>query len=323
MKQGAMDISVIICAYTEKRWDDLVAAITSVQQQTLPAKEIILVVDHNQELLQKAHNHFTNVIIVENFGPAGANGSRNAGVAASTGTILAFIDDDAVATQDWLEQLVAGFADPQVLGVGGHIDPLWLHKRPAWFPDEFNWVLGCSYRGMPEKAAEVRNLIGCNMALRRTVWDEIGGFWHQFGHVGGEPRGCGDTEFGIRIRQRWPQQKLLYMPMAKVAHRVPASRATWRYFISRCRFEGRSKARLTRVVGTQDGLSSERTYTMHTLPGGVMHGLAEAIFKHDPSGLGRSGAIIAGLASTVQGYVVEKFRSYGKNEPAIDVALQK
>src|SRR5262249_6332673 len=158
-----------------------------VQQQKFPVKEIVLVADHNEFLLQQARTHFaaaTDVMVIENNGPAGANGSRNAGIGATTAAIVAFLDDDAVATPDWLVHLVEGFDDPRVLGVVGHIDPLWLHHRPDWFPPEFNWVLGCTYRGMPTQAANVRNLIGCNMALRRDTWDAIGGFWHQFGHVG-------------------------------------------------------------------------------------------------------------------------------------------
>ncbi len=319
MQNAAIEISVVICAYTENRWDDLVEAIASVQQQTISAQEIVLVIDHNEKLLQQALTYFTDIIVVENHGPAGANGSRNAGVAATTGAILAFLDDDAVAAPNWLEQLLPGFADLQVLGVGGYIEPLWLDHRPIWFPEEFNWVLGCSYRGMPTKSANVRNLIGCNMAIRREVWDSIGGFWHQFGHVGGEPRGCGDTEFGIRIHQRWPEHKLLYLPDAKVSHRVPASRACWSYFISRCRFEGRSKSRLAHVVGKRDGLSSERLYTLYTLPQGFIQGLNEAIFQHDLSGLSRSGAIVAGLASTLQGYCLERLRSYRNKNIDLDI----
>jgi hypothetical protein len=111
--------------------------------------------------------------------------------------------------------------------------------------------------------------------------------------------------------------------MAKVYHRVPASRARWSYFISRCQFEGRSKARLAQVVGERDGLSSERTYTLHTLPQGFVQGLAEGIFKHDVSGLSRSGAIVAGLASTIQGYTFERLSSYRKKFSDMNVVLQK
>src|SRR5438105_4442961 len=103
------DVSVVICAYTEERWNDLVAAIASVQQQTLPVREIVLVIDHNPRLLEKARRHLSDVILVENRGQAGANGSKNAGAAVTKGAVIAFLDDDAVATPNWLEQLVAGF----------------------------------------------------------------------------------------------------------------------------------------------------------------------------------------------------------------------
>ena len=43
----AQDISVVICAYTEDRWDDLVAAVASVQGQSESPREIVVVVDHN------------------------------------------------------------------------------------------------------------------------------------------------------------------------------------------------------------------------------------------------------------------------------------
>ena len=296
-------ISVVICAYTEKRWDDLVAAVASVQQQTVPAQEIVVVVDHNPTLLAKARKLLAGVVLVENRSPAGANGSKNAGAAATTAQVIAFLDDDAVASPDWLENLLSCFDDSRVLGVGGLIEPLWVHERPQWFPEEFYWVVGCSYRGMAQKASEVRNLIGCNMAIRRTVWEEIGGFWYQFGHVGGQPRGCGDTEFGIRIRQHWPQHVLMYSPEAKVCHRVPSSRACWSYFLSRCNFEGRSKALLAKAVGTRDGLSSERNYTLYALPQGVLQGVKDTFFERNVVGLMRAGAIFAGLAATVTGYI--------------------
>jgi len=54
------EVSIVICAYTEKRWQALVAAIESVRHQTLPAREIILVIDHNSALFQRAQACFAN-----------------------------------------------------------------------------------------------------------------------------------------------------------------------------------------------------------------------------------------------------------------------
>jgi glucosyl-dolichyl phosphate glucuronosyltransferase len=294
------DISVIICAYTEERWDDLVAAVESVQGQTLPPAEIIVVVDHNQQLLKRVQD--LNVTTVENREVRGLSGARNSGIAAARSGIIAFLDDDAVAAPDWLMLLNEGFSDPQVLGVGGAIQPLWLGHKSSWLPEEFYWVVGCTYRGMPAQADMVRNLIGANMSFRREVFDAVGGFHSEIGRVGTQPLGCEETELCIRARQYWHLRGFLYQPQAKVFHKVPRARTTWHYFCSRCYFEGISKAGVSGYVGVKDGLASERTYTLRILPQGIGHGLIDAFFLHDLSGLGRVGAIVSGLALTVAGY---------------------
>lgn len=78
---------------------------------------------------------------------------------------------------------------------------------------------------------------------------------------------------------------------------------TWRYFVQRCRHEGYSKALLSRLVGQRDGLSSERTYVMRTLPTGILQGLGDFLMKGDVFGLARAIAILRGLVATVGGYV--------------------
>lgn len=310
MTFAARDISVILCAYTEARWDDLVAAIESVHRQSAAPKEIIVVVDHNPQLLERVRAHIPSVVVVENREARGLAGARNCGIAAAQGAVIAFLDDDAIAAPDWLARLDAGYDDPPVLGVGGAIEPLWQGGRPRWFPGEFNWVVGCTYRGMPQTTAPVRNLIGCNMSFRREVFEGIGGFRSGIGRVGTRPVGCEETELCIRANQRWPDQVLLYEPQARVYHRVPASRASWTYYRSRCHAEGLSKAQVSQFVGARDGLASEWTYTLRTLPLGVVRGLHDALLQRDLAALVRAGAIIAGLAFTVAGYVTGRLSAW-------------
>lgn len=298
------DISVIICAYTKERWDDLVAAIESVQGQTLPAKEIIVVVDYNQQLLKLVQDHIPNVITVENTGVCGLSGARNSGIAVAKSDIIAFMDDDAVAIPNWLFFLSEGFSDPEILGVGGQVLPLWQADKSSWLPEEFHWVVGCTYRGMPESVGMIRNPIGANMSFRREVFDAVGGFRSGIGRVDTQPFGCEETELCIRARQYWPLRGFLYQPQASVFHRVSGARTSWHYFCSRCYFEGISKAFVSQYVGTKDGLASERAYTLRVLPQGVVQGLIDAFSHHDLSGCGRAGAIISGLALTVAGYFV-------------------
>jgi hypothetical protein len=198
--------------------------------------------------------------------------------------------------------LNAGYEDPQVVGTGGKLEPLWPNGRPRWFPDEFDWVVGCTYRGLPEETSPVRNLIGANMSFRREVLEEIK-YYSGIGHNGTRPFGGMDPDLCIRITQRWPQKVLLYEPGALVYHHVDGKRTRWNYFCLRCYNEGLSKSVLTRRVGTQTGLSSERRYTFETLPQGVLRGFADAV-RGDISGLARAVAIIAGLTITTTGYLV-------------------
>jgi hypothetical protein len=200
-------------------------------------------------------------------------------------------------------QLSQGFHDPQVFGVGGAIVPVWPVARPGWFPPEFDWVVGCTYLGMPEEPKPVRNLIGCNMAFRRQVFTTAGDFRHGIGRVGTLPVGCEETELCIRVRRYDPQTVMLYQPEARVHHQVSPDRATWKYFTSRCYSEGLSKALVSRLVGSGAGLASERSYTLRTLPRGVLKGLADALFHRKLTGIAASTAIIVGLAVTTLGYL--------------------
>lgn len=302
MNDATFSISVVICAYTEARWDDLLAAVASVQAQTVAAHEIIVVIDHNPSLYGRALAALDRVRVVENRGMRGLSGARNTGLEIADGEIVAFMDEDAAAARDWLERLSAAYADPLVMGVGGAIHARWQAGRPPWFPDEFDWVVGCTYRGMPTTSAPVRNLIGCNMSFRRSLYSTLGGFRDGIGRIGTRPLGCEETEFCIRANERWSKWRFVYEPAAQVFHNVPASRGAWAYFRSRCYAEGLSKALIAQFVSRKGSLSSESAYTLRTLPQGVLRGLRDALFRLDVSGLGRAAAIVAGLAITTAGY---------------------
>ena len=298
-----LDVSVVICAYSKERWQDLVAAVESVQYQTIPPREIIVVIDHNPHLLQLAQTNLPGVIVIENNNVRGLSGARNSGLAVARGALIAFLDDDATAEADWLERLHHCCEDEHVLGAGGTVEPDWLHTQPTWFPREFYWVLGCTYQHLPEHPVVVRNPFGGCACYKREMFKAVGGFRSEIGRVGKRPLGCEETELCIRVRQYWPQKKFLYEPRARIHHRIPSSRATWRYFRSRCYAEGLSKAAVTGFVGANDALSSERTYILRSLPYGVLRGLMDGFLHRDFTGFLRAGAIVAGLGITTIGYM--------------------
>jgi GT2 family glycosyltransferase len=296
-------ISVVICAYSEARWNDLASAVASVRSQAYPAHETIVVVDHNPSLLARAREQMKEAVAVENTDGRGLSGARNSGIAIAGGDVIAFLDDDAVAAPDWLGRLAEKYADPRVIGVGGSIEPLWERNRPRWFPEEFDWVVGCTYRGMPHKEGDVRNLIGCNMSFQRGVFQQTGGFRTGFGQVGASMLRCDETEFCIRVRQNDPAHRLSFAPSAHVFHHVPSDRAHWSYFQSRCFTEGMAKASLSQLLGARDGLSSERAYALSALPRAILRELANVVRHRDPYGLARASAITAGLGLTAAGYL--------------------
>jgi glycosyltransferase involved in cell wall biosynthesis len=310
------DISVVICVYTEDRWEDILAAVASVRAQSRPALETLLVVDHNAALLDRLTKEYkepgdgTVVRVLANAGPRGLSAGRNTGIAAARGDVIAFLDDDAVAERDWLRHFAEGYADPRVMAVGGRTEPIWASgRRPAWFPEEFDWIVGCTYKGLPAGLVKVRNVLGGNASFRRTAFDAAGGFATGIGRDGDKrPLGCEETELCIRLTRARPDAILLIDDRAVIHHRVPEAREHFGYFRTRAYAEGLSKALVARSVGTDKGLESERRYATRVLPAGVARGLRDFVLAR-PGGAGRAGAIVAGVLTAAGGYVMGSVRA--------------
>jgi glucosyl-dolichyl phosphate glucuronosyltransferase len=304
----APSISVVICAYTDERWDDVLAAVGSVRSQSLPAHEIILVVDHNPGLFLRLRRSLPGVAVVENSQSRGLSGGRNTGIALASGAVVAFLDDDAIAEPDWLKYMAEHYGDPDVIGVGGTTLPLWATARPYWFPEEFDWVIGCTFVG--REPGPVRNVLGGNASFRRDIFDAVGGFTADIGRTAAirRPLGGEETELCIRISQLRPGTVFWYEERSVIWHRAPAPRERFSYFRSRCYAEGLSKAVVTRSVGTAQGLAAEREYSRTTLRRGVLRGIGQGL-RGEPAGFARAGAILVGLAAAAWGYAVGRMRS--------------
>jgi GT2 family glycosyltransferase len=313
-RTAATTATVAICAYSMARWPDIRAAVASVVAQLRAGDECILVVDHNDELLARATETFAahqGVRVIASAGERGLSGARNTAVAESKGKIIAFLDDDAVAGADWLEQIGAALAEPDVWGAGTAALPAWPNgRRPTWFPPEFDWVVGCSYQGLPTETAQVRNVIGAAMAFRREVFELAGNFSSVVGRIGVAPTGCEETELCIRLRQLRPGAVITYLPQVAVRHRVTPDRVRGRYFLRRCLGEGRSKARVSKLVGSDDALHSERAYVRSVLPRAVLRELRRAM-RGEPAGIAAATFIVLGVVMAGIGYVEATLSSDG------------
>lgn len=296
--------SVIICAYTEDRWERLCQAVESAAQQLAEGDDLIVVIDYNESLLVRASTAFSEIAtVVANRLERGLSGARNTGVDEASGTLAIFLDDDAAAGPNWLDALTAPFADEAVVGVGGAAEPDWDGgNRPWWMPEEFFWVIGCSYRGLPTGVAEIRNPIGCNMAFRAEAIRQAGGFSADLGRVQQKPIGGEETDLAIRIRTA-TSGRVLYEPSAIVHHAVEAPRQRFSYFSRRCYWEGRSKAVLARRVGTSEATASERAYLV-TLVTGVALRIGRAVRLRSLAPIGQVFSLAYGTLATGFGFLV-------------------
>lgn len=305
-----MSLSVVICTCSPERTTQLWRLLRSLEGQTRRPTEVVVVVDSNPDLLAEVQGLAPRATVAANRHQRGLSGARNTGVELSSGSIVAFVDDDAVPSPDWVERLGAAYRDPTVIGAGGSVEADWEAGTARWFPPEFGWVVGCDYRGLPIRREMVRNLIGCNMSFRRSVFGTVGGFAADLGRIGTIPAGCEETEFCIRLKRRFPGQGLLFDPEIVVRHMVTRQRSSWAYFRARCFAEGRSKAAMSRLTGARRGLAAEKAYVARALPAGIRSAVLSWARGQDRNGLVRAGAMGAGLLITVAGFVAGTIEGY-------------
>ena len=261
-----MDVSVIISVFSIDRLKEVLDCIKSLGVQSFPPKEILVVLDPIDDLVKFYKSKLPHNVKLVISPKRGLSNARNEGIKHSESKIIAFIDDDAVAEKDWLKSLVKNYDDPSVVSVGGLIKPIWEGKQPSWFPEEIFWVVGCSYKGLPQKKDFVRNAIGCNMSFRRYIFDEVGYFRTDFGRFGKHLLGSEEPELSSRILKKLPKSKIIYDPEAVVYHNVSAFRKKPKYIWRRSFYEGLSKALLmSNKKKSENNLSTENEFVSYLL----------------------------------------------------------
>lgn len=297
--------SVVVCAFTTDRLDDLTRCLDAVESQHHAADEVVVVIDHNPALLAALGTLGSSraITIVPSSGHPGLSGARNTGIEVATKDVVVFLDDDAVPDATWLEELLQPFRDHEVVAVGGRVDPAWPTERPWWFPPHLDWTVGCSIPTMPSEGGPIRNVFGASAAFRRAALHLVGGFDISLGRVGRNGAGCEETDVCIRLRQQDAGATILYAPKSVVRHRVTPDRATVRHVLRRCLAEGRSKALLFKRVGPA-ATGAERRYALHM----IRQLFRDAVggFR-DPRRFGRVFVLVCGWGCATAGYARGRF----------------
>ena len=259
-----MKVSVVICTYSEDIYEHFEEAVESVLAQTYDDVEVVIVIDGDRDLYDRAENRWANhedVLIHCNDHNRGLSASRNRGIELATGDVIAFMDDDAVADERWVEELVSVYNDRDVEAVGGTMTPIWIAGEPAFLPAEFHWLVGVTHRGFPDEGP-VRNTFGSNISFRADALGQLDGFDEQLGRKGDRHVQGEETELAARLRDEL-NGTLYYSPRARVGHKVFAYRTRFSWLVKRAFWQGYSKRVMKRLLPDSGG--NEATFLRRLL----------------------------------------------------------
>ncbi len=235
----SLRISAVICTHNRKEF--LPGAIESLARQNLPASEYeILVIDNaSQDGTADLLRRWPGGLRWESEPLPGLSRARNRAIQLAAGEIIAFLDDDAVASPGWLTGLLAGYsAFPEAWAAGGKVELNWQSTRPAWLADDFLKHLSRLDLGAEARLLAANEFIwGTNCSFRREALEQVGFFRPSLGRRGKQ------LVLQKRIRQAGGQ--VAYLPEALVHHRVSGERLKPGYFIARAYGAGYSAALLS------------------------------------------------------------------------------
>lgn len=236
------DLSVVICTLNRRRL--LMDAVTSVLGDIADGVELIVVdngsTDGSIQAVEELERHDPRVVLVREP-RLGLSHARNAGIAAASGRVVAFLDDDAVVAPGWGAAILDAFsARAGVAAVGGKSTLAWPEeRRPAWLPARYEpYYSGVDYGSERTRLESPRIPYGVNMALDRAWLKRLGGFDTGLGRKGRSLISCEEQDLFLRLRAAGGE--IWYEPDAAVYHRVDAARTRRSWLVRRCFAQGRT-----------------------------------------------------------------------------------
>lgn len=246
-------ISAIICTHNRDQY--LGAAIDSLLNQDFENYEVIVVDNASTDTtVDIVNQRLSDPRLTYVHEPKlGLSVARNAGAQAAKGQILAYLDDDAEATDRWLRSLYQIYEqNPKVAIAGGKVTLLWpqdVATPPHWLSNALAGNLGAYDLGDQITYITNPNLTprGLNYSIRKTFLEQIGGFDTNLGRVGQNLLSNEELHMTqLALKQGY---QVVYTPEALVAHNVAPARLKPAWFLSRSWWQGISECYREQLSG--------------------------------------------------------------------------
>lgn len=218
MVKGSI-LTIAICSYN--RADFLRLALQSLCKQTAKSSDFeILIIDNNstdntKNVSQEFETQLSNLRYISET-RQGLSFARNRSYIEANGDYIGYLDDDAQANENWVDQALSiiDMHSPDVFG--GPIYPYYLSPKPDWFKDEFEIRIHCKESGFIKDKGSIS---GSNMFFRKDVLHELGGFNPNFGMVGNKLQYGEENE--LLERAKASGKSVYYDLELTVKHYVP------------------------------------------------------------------------------------------------------
>jgi len=240
---NSIQISAVIC--THNRAGYLKKSIESLVNQNLDNEKYeIIVIDNcsTDETAEVVNNLKRNSNIIRYiYEPSiGLSNARNTGWENAGGNYVAYLDDDAIAQNDWLSNIIDSFTNikPEPDVIGGKIEPVWESERPDWLTENLQRAL--SVVSWSDHALIINNtsmwIAGANIAYRKDLLEKYNGFNTELGRIGKKLLSGEEILLNkLIIRDSY---NVYYVPSSKVKHHIPVERMHKEWFIRRYYYNG-------------------------------------------------------------------------------------
>lgn len=244
-------VSVIIC--TRNRSEVLEEVLKALRDQSLSPKywELVVVdngsIDNTPTVLERHESNFPRKkFLTENR--LGSNFARNKGWSHATGSLMAFLDDDAIPHPQWIERILQRYENLNTnqACLGGKVLLQLLVKSPRWYGPFLENYLSFTHLGNNPTYVQGKSLCSANLVIPKSILEMFTGFDERINRTTETLMSNDETLTVLKMELKGIQ--FFYDPAIKVYHQIGSERLTQGYFRKRAHRQGRSDAQMEFIL---------------------------------------------------------------------------